>query len=192
MLDVSTKNRLGLPFTSSSSADTIIARYIKEDNTTKNELTIYKLYPVGSLTIIYPEDEGGIGPYISAPTGASFTKDAQTASLEVAANVSFKATSDCGWITIASPGTYDPTASSIQFSLATNDTGGDRVGHITLECTDSSVDTSEMHPHPVVITITQFKDEIGELQDQLDDMEGQIQELSANTGRNSSSSGSGE
>ena len=192
VLDVSTKNRTGFSFSNSSSADTIIARYIKEDNDTKNELTIYKLYPVGSLTIIYPEDEGGIGPYISAPTGASFTKDAQTSSLEVETNVSFKATSDCGWITIASPGTYDPTASSIQFSLATNDTGGDRVGHITLECTDSSVDTNEIHPHPVVITITQFKDEIGELQDQIDNMEGQIQELSGNTGSNSSSSGSGE
>ena len=174
--EVSTKGKIRNVF-SGESFKTIVAVYQKPIDGTNNKMTVYRLYPIGMLPVLYPAGTGGIEPYITAPESVSYNKEQQTVAIPVATNVSFRvtATSQGNWITVGQTA-YTPGNTSISVSLLLNDTDNDRSGTITLICTDTNVELNDVH-----ITVHQSKDELTDIQGEIDDIKDDIQELSGRT-----------
>lgn len=193
--NVSTPNNTGTIF-NGRSYNTLVARYIKPDDGTKNKLVVYRLYPIGSLDVIFPVSEGGIEPYLHADSGSSaesgltFSRHEQDITITLSTNVKFRVTANDTWLHVVGNSEYEPTVTSIMIHLDENDTGSGRTGTITLECIEPGVNTDPNHLDvpPITITITQIEDEIApvkddveDMQDSITDMEQQIQDLSGRT-----------
>lgn len=180
--NVSTKGNIRNPHFMGTGYNAIIAVYEKPDDGTRNKMVVYRLYPIGLLDVMFPAGEGGVEPYMSGPASATYNKDAQTATIAISTNVSFKLEVETGsqWITLTKTD-YDSTDASITFSLAENEDGVNRDGWLKLVCTDEGVDLEDVR-----IQIFQTKDEVAEIRedmsDMYDDLEGQIQQISGSTG----------
>jgi hypothetical protein len=148
---VSTKGKIQPPFTGEA-YKTIVAVYQKPADDTRNKMTVYRLYPIEMLPVMYADGTGGATAYIGAPESESYSKDQQTVTIPVSANVSFMVSSQNSWITFSTT-EYDSSATSITATLAANDTGANRQGAIKLTCTESGADVND-----VTIVINQSKD----------------------------------
>ena len=141
-LAVSTPGFKGSAFTGTQYS-TLIARYIKPDDRTKNKLTVYQLYPIEALHMIYPANEGGVEAYFNVASSVTYTKIEQTVTIPVSTNVKFKVEIEDGgeWIT-TSKTNYDATETNIDFHLAANTgsgTGGTRYGKLKITVTEEGV-----------------------------------------------------
>ena len=166
---VSTPTYSGTTY-SGNSYNTLIVRYIKPYDGTKNKLVIYHLYPFGSLDIMFPVTESGVEPYLHADSGSTsgsgitFSMQEQDITLAVSTNVKFKATvsnSDTSWLSIVGDNEFEPTVTSIMGHIKKNSTGSARTGTITLECIEPGVNVDQDNPEvpPVTITITQVEND---------------------------------
>ena len=175
--EVSTKGKIKNVF-SGENLKTIVAVYQKPVDGTNNKMTVYRLYPIGMLPVVYPAGTGGVEPYINAPSALTYNKEQQSVAIPISTNVTFRieVNSQGGWITYRTSD-YGPTNNSIVVHLALNDTGSDRRGTITLICTDTNVELDNF-----TITITQTKDELADIQGEIDEIKDDIQELSGRTG----------
>ena len=185
---------------------TLIARYIKPDDRTKNKLTVYRLYPIEAFDIIYPANEGGIEPYLQANSGNTYSKEAQTITITISTNVKFSGSTGANWVKFVSTsstasGVFDSTVTSIslQIDAIPNSDNNDRCTTVSLSCVEPGVEiTPETRDRLTAsIEICQTKDEIKEVKEELEedmqnmytDLEGQIRELSGNTGNGGTSGG---
>lgn len=175
--NVSTRGNIRDPHLNGTGYNAIIAVYEKPDDGTRNKMTVYRLYPVGLLDVMFPAGEGGVEPYMSGPASATYNKDGQTVTIAISTNVSFRLSkgANSGWITLTKVD-YDSTTASITFDLTANEDGVNRTGSVIMTCTDDGVELN-----PVTISIIQTKDEIAEvredMQEMYEDLEGQIEDL---------------
>lgn len=188
--NISTPNHTGKVF-NGADYNTLVARYIKPDDGTKNKFVVYRLYPVGSLDVIFPISEGGIDAYFKVASSVTFNKEEQTATIPVSTNVKYKVSSSDGWIHIDKTD-YEPSDERIEFSLDSGDTVSARTGTIKVTITEEGV-TIPGYPagnpdNTIVIQIIQSRDDVTPLaedvenmQDSITDMEQQIQDLSGRT-----------
>ena len=66
MLVRTPQNNANYTITSSTATTAFIAKYeVPEPEGSKNKMTIYKLYPFGSLNVMYPASQGGVEPYMT-------------------------------------------------------------------------------------------------------------------------------
>lgn len=158
--------------------EAIVGVYLQESEDFENKMLVYRIYAIGSLDVLFPASDGGVAPYLNAPSAVSYNKEEQTVSIPITTNVQFSASTSVSWISAITPsvGYYASTSESVQIKLALNEDGSDRSGTVTLHCTESGVSLD-----PVTITIYQSKDEIADIQSDIDTIEGQIRELSGNT-----------
>ena len=173
-IEVSTPGYTGDTFTGTQ-YKTLIARFIKPDDRTKNKLTVYQLYPVEGLSIIYPANEGGVDAYFKAPSAATFKKEAQATSIAVSTNVQYKVTTSTAWITITKTN-YTPSDGRIEFELdATDDTVSARTGTIKVTITEDGVSipgSPQGQPeNTIVIEIVQTRDDVTPVAQQAADAE---------------------
>ena len=132
-----------------SNVETFIAVYTKKTEGSKNEMVIFKLYPLGSLDVIYPANSDGVEAYITVETSIDATSDSQTITIPASSNVKFKVTTNTQWISISSGENYPAGSSNIRITLQENTGASSRSGTIVLESTEEG--TSES----VTVTITQ-------------------------------------
>ena len=173
-IEVSTPGYTGDTFTGTQ-YKTLIARFIKPDDRTKNKLTVYQLYPVEGLSIIYPANEGGVDAYFKAPSAVTFNKEAQATSIAVSTNVQYKVTTSTDWITITKTN-YTPSDGRIEFELdATDDTVSARTGTIKVTITEDGVSipgSPQGQPeNTIVIEIVQTRDDVTPVAQQAADAE---------------------
>ena len=154
------------------SAYTIIGVYKNpEPEGSKNDMYVIKLYPVGTLDVLFPASEGGVLPYMTARETITFNKNAQTVVIPVTTNVKFSVIidNDADWIEYAegySENTiYDAGTISISLVLSKNESGADRRGHIRLHCEDDGVELIDYE-----ITIVQTKDDIKPLEEEIEEL----------------------
>ena len=138
------------------SVQTLIAVHVHKTEGTRNEMFIYKLYPLGSLDVIYPANEEGVEAYITVETSIDTTSDSQTITIPVSCNVNFRATTSDSWISITNGPNYNAGSANITVSLGQNTTGSSRTGTIVLESTEEGTTVN------VTITITQEASSQGE------------------------------
>jgi hypothetical protein len=139
---------------------TLVARYIKPYDRTKNELTVYQLYPIEAFDVIYPANEGGVEPYLQANSGGTYTRHKQDATITISTNVKFTVTvqSDGDWLSVVGGPEFDSTVTSITLHLDENNTGSARTGTTILHCTEPGVSTSDVPD--IRIDIIQIEDEV--------------------------------
>ena len=119
----------------------LIAVYTRPYNGSKNEMTVYRLYPIEDLQAMYPPEDGGVAPYLNPPPPVTATKWAQTVQLEVSTNVSFTASSNAtSWLTLPAGTTYGPESPSVVASLSENTGTTTRKGIITFRSVEPGVD----------------------------------------------------
>ena len=168
------KSSSGTQFMNASEFNTIIAKYEKPYDGTKNKMTIYKLYAAGSLDVIFPVQVDGSDPFINTPEdGGVYAKEPQNASIIVSSNIAYKISSisyveqgETGWLNgIVVGRQYDPSNTSIPFSLNEN-TGDDTIDRhvmVTITAVDSSFPVKyngSTASTSITVTITQTKDDV--------------------------------
>lgn len=167
------------------SKKTLICKYEKPDDGTKNKLVVYKLYPIEALDRIYPASPGGIEPYLYANTGGTYTKEAQDATITISTNVKFRSqvTGGTDWLEIISgdikPGYPDRvheatvTNISIRIKANTGSNTSERTGYIYLECIEEGVEITDENRDKLTTTITivQSPDEIAPMQKEIENFE---------------------
>ena len=182
-LKIVTNNNSGVSDTGLTSAFTgndyeaVIGVYENENANTENKMIVYRIYPIGSFDVMYPASNGGVAPYMNAPADVTYNKEEQTVSIAISTNVKFEISSSVDWITPITPlSGYNSTSDSIQITLGLNGSGTNRTGVVTLHCVEPGVTLADVR-----INVHQSKDEIAEIQSEIDTVEGQIRELSGNT-----------
>jgi hypothetical protein len=184
---------------------TLISVYEKPADGTKNKLVVYKLWPIESLDIIYPLNPGGIEPYLQANSGNTYSKEAQTITITISTNVKFSGQTGANWVKFSvnnqRTAEFDSTVTSISLNIDAipESDNNDRCTTVTLGCIEPGVEITSDNRDKLTATINicQTRDEIKEVKEELEDemsdmytdLEGQIQELSGNTGNGGTSGG---
>ena len=130
---------------------TIIAVYDKQEEGSRNKMTVIKLYPIGSLDIMYPINDGGVEAYLSTDTEVTATSEAHDITLSVATNVSFSVASSDQWISFPSGTSFPASATSVRVRLTANEGTSERTGTVTFTATQQGVSltvTVTIHQEP--------------------------------------------
>ena len=132
----------------STSVKTIIAKYVKPSNGTRNKMTVYRLYavssnedgnyPVTSLDVMFPLTE--TIPYLGAPEEVTLTRIAQNYVIPVTTNVEFNADITQGSDFITG---ITKTSSSVTIKVTENSETDSRTGQIKLSAVDSTLGVSD-------------------------------------------------
>ena len=194
---VGTRTKPGDLF-SGAAVNTFIAVYERPDTGTRNKMVVYKLYPLGALDVLFPPSPGGVDPYLRAPTGGTYSKEAQTVSITVSTNVKYKVTitngsPDTTWLQLVDGPDFEATANTVSINIDSN-TGvntSDRWAMVHFECIEDGVEVtpaltcdfkltqSKDDVTPVQNEIDNFEDTVN---DALDDLQTQIDNLNPDTG----------
>lgn len=158
---------------------TLICKYEKPDDGTKNKLVVYKLYPIEALDRMYPANPGGIEPYLYANTGGTYTKEAQDITITISTNVKFSGKTGDNWIkfvsTNSSEAEFEPTVTSITLHIdAYTGTTEARCTTVKIACIEPGViiDDSNRDKLTATIEICQSKDEITPMQEEIENLSG--------------------
>jgi hypothetical protein len=153
----------------------IIAEYVKPQSGSKNKLTVYKLYPIGALDVMFPSSPGGTKPFISINALFAFSNDEQTVGLPITSNVKFKVTKDDGLATVNTT-TGDATTTSISVTLPVNTNSAQTaVSHIRVTVDEPGVTTQEVPE--IVVEIIQCADPVGAIEQRMNDMEDEMSDM---------------
>ena len=81
---------------------TIIGKYTKPDDGSRNKMVVYKLYPIDSLPLLFPADVYGVSLYMTAPSPLAFSKYEVSTFINVSSNVKFQILnpSGCDWVSL--------------------------------------------------------------------------------------------
>ena len=144
----------------------IVEKYTRPESSSRNKMVVYKVYPVNALEVIYPSETTGLNPFISPQESIVCDYRAQTISITVASNVSFKLSSDETWATVNTTTTYGPETTSITVQVASNQGSNtsDRTATITFTSDEEGVS-------PAVTgqcIVRQLKDDVTPVEDKAD------------------------
>ena len=138
---IKTENKLGVGFRiqdqihegtlfNPQNVSAFISVYTRADNTTKKKMVVYKLYPIGSLDVMYPGEAGGMaeGITVSTPPEEGITYEEQTIQIGVTANTEFNVSvspEGTAWVTINEE-SGGPDTQSISVTVQENNTDDSR------------------------------------------------------------------
>lgn len=155
--------------------NTIIAKYTRQPDGSKNEMTIYRFYPIGALDVMFPSSAGGTKPFISIDTLFAFSNDEQTVGLPITSNVKFKVAKVDGPATVNTT-TGDATTTSISVTLPANTSSAQTaVSHIRVTVDEPGVTTQDVPE--IVVEIIQCADPVGAIEQRMNDMEDEMSDM---------------
>jgi len=103
---------------------TIIGKYTKPDDGSRNKMVVYKLYPIDSLPLLFPTDVYGASLYMTAPSPLAFSKYEVSTFINVSSNVSFQILNpeECNWVALdthwgGNSDTHDGTNLNVSLEL---------------------------------------------------------------------------
>ena len=145
--------------------NTIIARYERPADGSRNSMVVYKLYHIDALPLMFPSNIDGEDLYMTAPTSFLFSKYAVNTFINVTSNVKFKIellTPGCTWLRVDSSTstTHDTTDLNVKLELDenTNTPPPDyREARLLLTCVEDipGDDPDFVRPADVTIVVTQ-------------------------------------
>ena len=177
-ITISRKNNIGTIFNKDGfetidKYNALIAVYTRPDDGSKNEMKIYRIYPIESFDVMYPISPDGVDPFLQADASNTTSCDAQRFSVSVTTNVDYTVTVVCldgsGWAELTPP-VSDRSASdkSITVELQKNtSTAATRSFKVTL--TSKEKHSTAAHPDGEYITseitVTQLNDGVQDAKD---------------------------
>ena len=119
---------------------TLVQKYEKPYDGTKNSMVVYMLRAFNSLEVMYPLATNGIELFISLTPEESYPYNSQTVTIPVTTNTSFTVSvtpTTVDWITVSSQ-TYPSTTTSLQITLSENTGQGVRTARLKCTSTEDS------------------------------------------------------
>ena len=121
---------------------TLIAKYERPDDGTKNRMTIYKLYPIDVIDRKHPPSIEGVSPYFTVLTESpvQLSSSSQSTAITVDTNINFSGTSSSNWIHML--GTTFAAGTSEVFIDVNENTGSTRTGTVSFKYNQDGLDGS--------------------------------------------------
>ena len=129
--DLSTKKTSGTTFhTGLNEVKTIAARYV-----VSQRMTVYKLWSVKSLSVMFVPSDGGLPPVIPDNTSITINGAGETITIGISAEARFEASSDADWLTIdgSSRKEFPENTTGITVTATANGGTQKRTAHIKLQ-----------------------------------------------------------